>query len=136
LRERKDDIRDLAEYFINNFCKKHGKTIDRINNSTIRKIVRYTWPGNIRELKNAIERAVITARDNHFDVIIPESKEIDFQDIKPYNEFKRDYFIRVLEEVNWKVSGKNSASELLQINENTFRSKLKRLNIKFKKTTC
>ena len=64
LRERIDDISILSTYFMNKYSKKIGKTINRIGENTLNKLIQYNWPGNVRELENIIERAVILCKDN------------------------------------------------------------------------
>jgi Nif-specific regulatory protein len=63
LRERKTDIIPLAEHFISEFCKQHGKTIKRISTPALDMMMSYEWHGNIRELQNCIERAVLMSSD-------------------------------------------------------------------------
>jgi DNA-binding NtrC family response regulator len=64
LRERTGDIQVLAEHFLEKFCKKYQKPLLHISSSLVKKLEAYRWPGNIRELEHAIERAVILAENN------------------------------------------------------------------------
>ncbi len=132
LRERLDDIPQLLEYFIDKFSRKQGKVITSIGTTVLEALQQYGWPGNIRELENVIERAVITTNGSKLtlaDVLHPSTvgKQLQF---KTLAEMERNYLLEVLEETNWKVSGKNSASEILGLKRSTLRAKMDKLNIR------
>jgi chemotaxis protein methyltransferase CheR len=131
LRDRLDDIPQLVTHFMDRFSRKQGKTIDNIPKSAIDTLMQYPWPGNIRELENVIERAVISTsgKELHLmDALCAPQKQMRLA-IKSMHEMERDYIIRVLEQCNWKISGQNSAAEILKLNRSTLRARMKKLDI-------
>lgn len=82
LRQRKDDIPELVHCFVNRYNTLSGKRINKVDSSAMEKLVNYYWPGNIRQLQNAIRRAILVAVANH-DVLLPE--HFDFPDVKENN---------------------------------------------------
>lgn len=131
LRDRLEDIPQLATHFMKNFARKQGKEITTIPSSTMKNLQQYHWPGNVRELENVIERAVISSSDHKLR-LADELRTAQSQtrtSFKTLEEMERDYITQVLKQTNWKVSGKNSASEILQLNRSTLRAKMKKLAI-------
>lgn len=146
LRERKEDIIELAEDFIEKFSVSMGKTIEPLSEDMRQRLVSYNWPGNVRELQNVIERSVITLESGvlNFDSSLPaftvnfgNSQQNAADDritdrIRTADEmkqFERENILLALEKTNWKVSGKNGAAELLGIPPTTLSSRMKALNI-------
>lgn len=133
LRKRVDDIPLLVDHFLSLFCDKLGLEDLSVSLATMKKLEAYSWPGNVRELKNVIERGVISSTHRKKLYIDPSSlSEFDGTvqvDRKSLMEMERDYIIAVLNDVNWKISGKNSASQILDLKEGTLRSKMKKLGI-------
>jgi len=131
LRERLDDIPQLLEYFIDKFSRKQGKVITSIEQTVLKKLQKYSWPGNIRELENVIERAVITSSQSTLSLtdVLYSSQPKKQQQFKSFAEMEYNYILKVLEETDWKVSGKNSAAEILDLKRSTLRAKMERLNI-------
>ena len=131
LRERVEDIPQLVTHFVERFAKKQQKTISTIPNNVMQQLEKYSWPGNVRELENVIERAVINSpgpKLNLADKLQPSSEktETNFQTLE---EMERGYILKVLDKVNWKVSGKNSASEILGLQRSTLRAKMDKYKI-------
>ncbi|MFT3822657.1 MAG: sigma-54 dependent transcriptional regulator [Chitinophagaceae bacterium] len=137
LRERKEDIPLLATHFMRYFSSKVGKKITEISEEAIEKLMMYDWPGNIRELENLMERAVLlTAGTILKDVQVPvgyDKKENVFSGqpgvIKTMEENERDHILAALEKTKGKVSGDGGAAELLNINASTLKSRMKKLGI-------
>ncbi|WP_339712853.1 sigma-54 dependent transcriptional regulator [uncultured Kriegella sp.] len=135
LRERQDDIPLLLEHFIDKFNKSYGKSIKYIADEAMSKLKVYAWPGNIRELENLIERAVILSNDET--LVIPgfESQAqktklpIINKDLS-LDTVQRNHILQVLEQCNWKISGQDSASTLLKLKPSTLRDKMAKLGIK------
>ena len=135
LRQRKTDIPLLVNAFIKNFTKKHGRRIDQISHNTITELQNYDWPGNIRELMNVIERAVITTKGNKLQLVdkfkspvrIPEDQTGKFGTME---EVEREHILKVLAACDWKISGEDGAAGILNLNPNTLRSRMEKLKIK------
>jgi transcriptional regulator with GAF, ATPase, and Fis domain len=106
-----------------------GKRIETIPQKTMDALQNYTWPGNIRELENVIERAVINVRDNTLRVELPETPSFAVDDQKTLEEVERQHILRVLEETNWRIAGPQGASAILGINPSTLRSRMQKLGI-------
>ncbi|MEL6924429.1 MAG: sigma 54-interacting transcriptional regulator, partial [Bacteroidota bacterium] len=132
LRERKADIPHLVRFFASHFGKKIGKSIETISKKTISDLQRYSFPGNVRELENIIERAVITSPANVLQLndwnLYAATAE------KPLSgtlqEVERNYMLQVLENCRWKIEGVNGASQQLGLKPSTLRSRMQKLGIK------
>lgn len=128
LRERREDIPLLVQHFIAHFSQKIGKATMQIADSFMDELIRHQWPGNIRELENTVERAVLLAQDGVLrQVPMPSapgaSKPASMED----NE--RNHIIAVLKKCNGKIFGKNGAAELLGLKVSTLNSRIKKLGI-------
>ncbi|WP_027064510.1 sigma-54-dependent transcriptional regulator [Maribacter sp. Hel_I_7] len=126
LRERKSDISILAEKFIRKYGIEFKDRLLRISPEALQIVERYNWPGNIRELENVIQRAVIMS-DGTIDVKdLPDvlKYQIDFpnNELRPLREMEKEYVQRVLNHTN---GNKTKAAEILQIDRKTLREKLK-----------
>ena len=92
----------------------------------------YHWPGNVRELENVLERAVINSSGPKLH-LVDELKKPNKEDVtkasKSLSEVERDYIVRVLEQTQWKVSGKNGAAEILGLDRSTLRARIRKLGI-------
>jgi len=99
----------------------------------MKKLQAYPWPGNIRELENVIERAVINSSGPKLrladDLSRPVHQDMP-KDLKSLEEIERDYITRVLEETQWRIDGPNGAALILDMNPSTLRSRLRKLEIK------
>lgn len=133
LRERKDDIPLLVEYFLNIFAQQYGQKIKKISKSTLEALISYDWPGNVRELKNTIERFVIMNPSDVIDIKeIPSFKggKSDYSSFKTLREardqFEKDFIIKRLQENNFNVS---KTAEELEIERSNLHRKMKSLGI-------
>jgi len=129
LRERKDDIPMLAEYFLEIFRKERGVPDLKISPKAMEKITRYNWPGNIRELRNAMERAVVMGDGNQImpdDLPMADSKasypglEIGITLNDALNKFKKEFILLNLEETN---GNRSKAAKIMGI-QRTYLSRL------------
>ena len=131
LREHVDDIPLLAEHYIKKISKRLGKTIEVVPVSVMNALQNYHWPGNIRELENVLERAVINSSGPKLR-LVDELKQ-PFKGLgsgkKTLEAIERDYIIQILEQTQWKVSGNNSASEILDLDRSTLRARMRKLGI-------
>jgi transcriptional regulator with GAF, ATPase, and Fis domain len=130
LREHLEDIPLLVEAIVNEFGDAMGKSIKRISLKSMNAMMQYRWPGNIRELRNIIERAMIMTSGSTLMVQIPQAAPA----LEPVNmsldEVVRKHIINVLDKTNWRVSGKNGAAQFLELPATTLESKMKKLGIK------
>jgi chemotaxis protein methyltransferase CheR len=133
LRDRMEDIPFLVDFYIKKISKRLGKSIETIPASVMHDLQNYQWPGNIRELENVLERAVINSSG-------PKLRLMD-ELTKPHNNnfatnsktmeaVEREHIVRVLEHTHWKVSGKNGAAEILGLNRSTLRARMRKLGIR------
>ena len=131
LRDRADDIPHLVDFYVNKIAKRMGKTIAVIPESVMSALQAYHWPGNIRELENVLERAVINSSGPKLhlvDELKKPGKEL-LANQKTLEAVEREYIMQVLEQTKWKVSGKNSAAEILGLDRSTLRGRMCKLNI-------
>jgi transcriptional regulator with GAF, ATPase, and Fis domain len=128
LRERVEDIPALVWAFVGQFEKKLGKRIESISQKDIEALKRYSWPGNIRELKNVIEHAMIVSGKT-LHLRPPMTPVQDSSELYTLEEYERRYILRVLERTHWRISGKNGAAKMLGVKRTTLHSMLKKLGI-------
>jgi DNA-binding NtrC family response regulator len=131
LRERKDDIAVLANYFIGVYNRKAGKRITGISAQAVRGMMAYHWPGNIRELEHFIERCVLLTSGTTIDELPPTVSLAGGGEprIKTIQENERDHIIAVLKKCKGKIWGPGAAAEILNLPPTTLRSKMKKLGI-------
>ena len=131
LRERKVDIPQLVEYFVQQFADSMDKSIESIPQETMRSMVRHHWPGNIRELQNYIARGVILSNDGVFEPAPLEGYEQSEAEISnPTLEDKvRGEILAACQRANWKLGGPRGAAARLGLKRTTLFYKMKRLGI-------
>jgi len=131
LRERKADIPELVEHFVQQFADSMGKTIETIPEEIMRVLVRHYWPGNIRELQNYIERGVILSNDGIFEPgPLEDCEPPEPEIVNPTLEEKiRREIIAACESANWRLGGPEGAAARLGLNRTTLFHKMKRLGI-------
>ena len=131
LRERREDISLLVDHFVDKISRRLGKSIESIPTTVMNALQNYHWPGNVRELENVLERAVINSSGPKLHLMGELKKP--HKDVrtaqKTLDEVERDYIVRVLEQTQWKVSGKNGAAEILGFNRSTLRARMRKLGI-------
>jgi formate hydrogenlyase transcriptional activator len=131
LRERKADIPELVEHFVQQFSASMGKTIETIPQEIVRSLVRHCWPGNIRELQNYIARGVILSNDVVFKPAPLENCEpVQPEMSNPTLEDKiRQEILTECQRANWKLGGPRGAAARLGLKRTTLFYKMKRLGI-------
>ncbi len=135
LRERKDDIPLLAEHFLKSIAVKMGKTFSGISNEAMNRLIQYDWPGNIRELRNVIERGVILSDNANFRLpeLIPDHRSItshaDNKNHATLKEMEYQHILNILQKTGWKIRGQGGAAELLDIHPSTLDFRIKKLGI-------
>ena len=138
LRERKEDIPLLVEYFINRYARKAGKTITGIDKRTLDLLNAYPWPGNIRELQNVVERSLIVCETETFSVdpswlsrnSAENGSSIDVDLGEQLAAHEKKIIEEALTVTAGRVSGPQGAAAKLGISPSTLESKIKALNIK------
>jgi formate hydrogenlyase transcriptional activator len=155
LRERKEDIPQLVSYFVQKFAKQMQKKIEAISPGTMRELTAWEWPGNIRELENFIERAVIITRGKSLDAPLGALRRTNTMELAPagqrpleqladernfsrddktgvadeYERKQRDEIIRMLTACKGRVGGASGAAARLGMNRTTFLSRMKKFGI-------
>jgi len=132
LRERVEDIPLLVWAMVREFGKIFGKSIERIPKKNMDALMSYRWPGNIRELRNVVERAMILCCDTSLVVELPERSATTVSRITTLEETERVHILAALERTGWRVRGRNGAAELLGLKPTTLESKMKKLEVKRK----
>lgn len=133
LRNRKEDIPLLVDHFIKKYALEFNKHIENISRADLNRLIEYSWPGNIRELINLIERSIITSNSETLKVNWEQNHQYSNMDEHPglssIKELEKEHILRILKECNGKINGPEGAAERLGINPNTLRSRMKKLNI-------
>jgi transcriptional regulator with GAF, ATPase, and Fis domain len=136
LRERKEDIPPLVSYFVDRFAKRAGRKIRGIRKSALDLLESYSWPGNIRELQNVIERSLIVCETDEFtidkswlsDVAMP-THSADQASIETFAPGERDLIEAALAQTKGKVSGSSGAAAKLGIPASTLESRIRSMKI-------
>ena len=150
LRERKEDIPLLVRHFVQEFSRRNDRVIDTIPSETMQALVRYHWPGNIRELQNVIERAVIISRGPVLNVALAElapdvtsisaplvtsAKSESHESLQEMlEETERNQILRALEAANGVVAGPNGATARLGVKRSTLQLRMQKLGIRLSRT--
>ncbi len=151
LRERKEDIPQLVRHFVKEFSRRNQRVIDTIPSETMQALVRYHWPGNIRELQNVIERAVIISRGPALNVALTEltpdvastsapvvttAKSASHESLQELlEETERSQILRALDEADGVVAGPNGAAARLGVKRSTLQLRMQKLGIRLSRTT-
>ncbi len=130
LRERPEDIPLLVWAFVNMFQQRMGKEIETVPKKTLEALQSYSWPGNIRELRNVIEHAIILSKDKNLRVQLPNHELLETGNTQNLHDMERRHILAVLKKTGWKVSGHGGAAEALGLKRTTLRAKMEKLGIK------
>src|SRR5436190_17440813 len=149
LRERQGDIPLLVAFFVQRFAKKFSKPVTRVSEETMRRLINYPWPGNIRELQNVIERAVVLAQGEALEThgfgagvdlasvsaLKNESPSEPLPAPKAHGhasmtEVERGHIESVLGQTSWMIEGERGAAKVLNLSPSTLRSRMQKLGIK------
>jgi formate hydrogenlyase transcriptional activator len=148
LRERPEDIPLLVRHFVQQFSQRIGKAIDTIPSDTMTTLIQYPWPGNIRELQNVIERAVILTKGPVLMVSNDHLRVSSGSSIPPapvsdgpsnmrasLDDAERKQIVTALEQTNWTVAGPNGAAARLGMKRSTLQSRMQKLGIRISRTS-
>ncbi len=136
LRERKKDIPRLARHFLKRYVQRYNRPVFDLDERQLAALVDYAWPGNIRELKNTIERAVLLATEDGLTIDQPAAVRISpanespFADMPTLDEIQRRYINHILEATNNRLGGANGAAAILGINRTTLYNRMKKLGLR------
>jgi PAS domain S-box-containing protein len=131
LRERKEDIPLLVQFFIKKYATKIGRKISKTSEKVMKALVDYDWPGNVRELENIIERAVILCMGNRLTPgsWLPDKKKTVQADMITLEENEKIHIQKALQLTNGRISGENGAAKLLGMKRTTLEARMKKLGI-------
>jgi formate hydrogenlyase transcriptional activator len=148
LRERREDIPLLVRHFVQHFSRRMNRSVETIPSETMRTLVRYDWPGNIRELQNVIERAVIVSTGPVLKVSLDDlrmripsaeasngsspSEDGKMRGVLEHAERKQ--ILAALKQANWVVAGPKGAADLLGMKRSTLQAHMRRLGIRVSRT--
>jgi DNA-binding NtrC family response regulator len=129
-----DDIELLVHHFSRKYCTKMGKQVKSINQETMKKLIDYAWPGNIRELENVVERGIVLSTGDQlvigdwFAAPTTDGMKID-EKTSSLEDIEKQHILKVLEITNWRVSGPKGAAKILKMNASTLFSRMDKLDI-------
>jgi formate hydrogenlyase transcriptional activator len=144
LRERRSDIPLLVRYFVQTFSRKLNKIVEYVPAEAMQALTNYDWPGNIRELENMIERAVLLSPGKELRIPVSElvssgvaltsgraaRAEPAGAHLSTLEEVERQHILRVLRETSWRVAGGNGAAALLGMKRTTLQARMRKLGIR------
>jgi formate hydrogenlyase transcriptional activator len=131
LRQRKEDIPQMVQAFVERYSRKMGKEITSIQKETMKTLQDYPWPGNVRELESVIERAVILCPGPVFHLMDKlESSSPSLSSVmRTLEETERNQIQKILSETGWRIEGKDAAAAILGIHPSTLRARMHKLGI-------
>jgi len=146
LRERTGDVSLLTAFFLQRFARKFNKQVNQVSDETMRKLTAYSWPGNIRELQNVIERGVVLSTGRVLTLAgdfaptksvaaslaiarTPVSTPVA-EPVGSLEDVERQHIEAVLKQTNWMIEGERGAAKILNLNPSTLRSRMQKLDIK------
>jgi PAS domain S-box-containing protein len=130
LRERIEDIPLLVWRFVEEFSKAFGKRIESISRENLTALQQYPWPGNIRELRNVVERAMITATGPRLTIVLPDASPAAVKRSAKLVDVERTHIRSVLEGTNWRIRGPGGAADRLGLKPTTLETRLAKLGLK------
>jgi formate hydrogenlyase transcriptional activator len=136
LRERREDIPLLVQYFMQKYARRMSKRIEAVPAATMEKLMTWPWPGNVRELQNMIERAVILSRGFVLEIPLTELEQSsipavnDNDGVSTLKAFEREHIRQALRDSGWVVGGPDGAATRLGLNRSTLNARMRKLGIK------
>ncbi len=149
LRERREDVPLLVRYFVQNFSRRLNKTVEYVPADAMDALVNYGWPGNIRELENLIERAVLLSPGKELRVPVSELKSATLSSngnvaadiplfssspssvpITTLEEAERQHILRALRQTEWRIGGSKGAAAILGMKRTTLQARMRKLGIR------
>jgi transcriptional regulator with GAF, ATPase, and Fis domain len=130
LRERMEDIPLLVWRFVEEFSKAFGKRIESIDKDNLAALQQYSWPGNIRELRNVVERAMIVATTRRLSIAAPQSTSGAGRRSAKLLDVEKDHIRSVLESTGWRIRGPGGAADRLGMKPTTLETRMAKLGLK------
>ena len=130
LRERTDDIPALVWSFVDEFSRTLGKRIDTIDRETMTALQQYPWPGNIRELRNVVERAMIVATGRRLAISLPTATASSAKRSPKLIDVEKEHIKKVLESTGWRIRGLGGAADRLGLKPTTLETRIAKLGLK------
>jgi len=143
LRDRRDDIPLLVRYFVQKFSQRMNKTVLYVPAEAMDALVSYAWPGNIRELENLIERAVLLSPGKDLRVPLSELRSVQAPsteqaappvspegNIATLEEAERQHILRALRKTEWRIAGARGAASILGMKRTTLQARMRKLGIR------
>jgi transcriptional regulator with GAF, ATPase, and Fis domain len=130
LREHVEDIPRLVWRFVEEFSKAFGKRIDSISKEDMAELQQYSWPGNIRELRNVVERAMIVGTGPRLTFVLPAPSVASTRRSQRLVDVEREHIRQVLESTGWRIRGLGGAAERLGLQPTTLETRLAKLGLK------
>jgi transcriptional regulator with GAF, ATPase, and Fis domain len=132
LSQRKEDIPLLIWTFVKEFSEKMGKRIESIPREAMEALQNYSWPGNVRQLRNVIEHSMILTKGTKLNIEMPKLSNANISRNKSLEDVERGHIVEVLEAANWRIRGKNGAAEILGLKPTTLEARMHKLDIRRK----
>jgi transcriptional regulator with GAF, ATPase, and Fis domain len=129
LRQRVDDIPLLVWRFVDEFSKSFGKRIEAISDETLAALREYPWPGNIRELRNVVERAMIVSTGPTLTITLPASSRVSGAHSLKIVDVERAHILSVLESARWRIRGVGGAADQLGLRPTTLETRMAKLGL-------
>ncbi|MGA8311941.1 MAG: sigma 54-interacting transcriptional regulator [Terriglobales bacterium] len=146
LRQRRSDIPLLTAFFVERYCRQLGKQVMGVAQDTMEALSRYDWPGNIRELQNVIERAVVLSRGSILklgrdllplsaeavtdgETVVASGGQSSDGETHSLEQVEKRHILEVLTQTKWVIEGANGAAKILDLHPNTLRSRMKKLGL-------
>jgi formate hydrogenlyase transcriptional activator len=146
LRQRRSDIPLLTAFFVERYCRQLGKQVMGVAQDTMEALSGYDWPGNIRELQNVIERAVVLSRGSILklgrdllplsaeavtdgEIVVASGGQSSDGEIHSLEQVEKRHILEVLTRTKWVIEGGNGAAKILDLHPNTLRSRMKKLGL-------
>jgi DNA-binding NtrC family response regulator len=132
LQERIDDIPRLVWFFIHRHQRNLGRNITKVPQSVMETLQRHSWPGNIRELENLVERAMIASSGETLhldDAVTVGNPELSAAERDTLDAVQRAHIRAMLHRCGWRISGRGNAAERLGLHPNTLRFRMKKLGV-------
>ena len=127
LRERKEDIPLLADFFVQKYCTSMSRSLAKIDQSAIKRLMEYDFPGNVRELENIIERALVVGNGKEIKVKdLPLSREMPANQTESLDDLEKQHIRRILDKYSWNIS---RAAKALQVDRVTLYNKIRKFDL-------